>query len=306
MTRESVVNELHRDARKKFQRRRTEIRGLNETFQADLVEMIAYESVNRNYKYILTVIDVFSKYAWAIPIKTKGAKDVSNGMAIVLSSKRVPKNLQTDHGKEFYNRSFKLLMDSHEIHHYSTFSTKKAAIVERFNRTLKGMMWKAFSLTGTYKWLGLLPKLVKKYNNTKHRTIKMRPIDVTIEQEKQLLETVYKNSVCFNKHPKYKVGDFVRISKYKSHFDKGYTPNWTTEIFEIVKVQQTEPLTYKIKDYTGNIIEGGFYGEELLKSQHSNIYIIEKVLKRKGEQVFVKWLGFDSKHNSWVNERDVL
>lgn len=141
-----VFKELHSPARKNFKRRTSVMKGINDTFQADLVEMIPYARVNQNNKYILTVIDTFSKYAWAIPVKTKTGKDVTEAMKSVLDVGKIPKNVQTDFGKEFYNTHFAKLMNDYKINHYSTYSTKKAAIVERFNRTLKGKMWFHFSL----------------------------------------------------------------------------------------------------------------------------------------------------------------
>ena len=105
---------------------------------------------------------------------------------------------------------------------------------------------------------------------------------------------------------KFKLGDSVRVSKYKTIFEKGYTPNWSTEVFKIVKVRQTNPVTYLLEDWRGNPIEGGFYEYELLKAAVPGVYLVEKILRRKDDKVFVKWLGFDKEHNSWINKDDVL
>lgn len=306
MTKRQIVEELHRGARKNFKRRRTVIKGYNETFQADLVEMIPYSKENKNFKYILTVIDTFSKFAWAFPIKTKTGVEVTQEFEKILKTGSIPKNLHTDMGKEFFNKSFKSLMEFHNINHYTTFSTKKAAIVERFNRTLKNKMWKMFSFEGSYKWLNTLQKLVDEYNNTVHRTIKMKPVDVDDASEERLLRTVYADEIDIGRKPKFKKGIYVRISKYKNVFDKGYTPNWTTEIFKIRKVQHTEPFTYLLEDERGNEISGGFYEQEIQKAKYPDVFLVEKFIRRKGDKVYVKWLGFDHTHNSWVNKKDVL
>lgn len=180
MSRQQVVNELHKPARRNYVRRRVIMKGMNDLLQADLVEMIPYAQMNKNYKYLLTIIDTFSKFAWAIPIKTKSAPDVSAALDSVLKTlKYPPKNLQTDDGKEFFNARVKKLMAEYNINHYSTFSGLKASIVERFNRTLKNRMWKQFSMQGTYKWIDMVSGLVANYNNTKHRTIKMKPNQVS-------------------------------------------------------------------------------------------------------------------------------
>lgn len=301
-----VVGELHQSARKNFLRRKTLMVGIDDTYQIDLVEMLPYAAENKNFKYILTVIDIFSKYAWAIPMKTKAAKDATNAMATILNADHIPRNIHSDMGKEFFNTEFQRLMQRHKINHYTTYSTKKAAIVERFNRTLKTRMWKQLHFRGSYKWLDLLQTLVNDYNNTKHRTIKMKPKDVTKAHEKDLLRSVYMyESRHHPKLNKFKVGDHVRISKYKNVFEKGYTPNWTSEIFQIAKVQLTQPATYMLKDYQDNEIKGAFYELELQKVKHSDVYLIEKILKKRGNKLFVKWLGFDNTHNSWVNKNDV-
>jgi hypothetical protein len=166
-------------------------------------------------------------------------------------------------------------------------------------------MWKKFSFQGTHEWLSILPKLLFEYNNSIHRTIKMKPNDVNKKNEKFLLQTAYNRLKIFKKG-KFKVGDHVRITKYKSIFDKGYEPNWSTEIFKIDKIQITDPITYIIEDYKGEKISGGFYEFELQKVHDSKAYLVEKVLHRKGNQIFVKWLGFDKKHNSWIDKKSLL
>ncbi|XP_028982073.1 uncharacterized protein LOC114841341 [Diachasma alloeum] len=300
-----VINEpeeLHRPARRNFKRRHVDVRGLDETWQADLVEMIPYANSNKNYRYLLTVIDIFSKYAWAIPTKSKNAADVTSAMNKILKEGRVPTKLHVDQGKEFYNKDFQALMKKNKISMYSTFSNVKASICERFNRTLKNKMWKQFSILGTYKWIDIVDDLVAEYNNTKHRTIKMKPKDVTIKNEKSLLKHIYeKLPINRTKKIKFKVGDKVRISKYKTIFEKGYTPNWTTEVFTIQKVQKTNPVTYKLVDGKNEAIKGGFYQEELSGVKHPDVFLVEKVLRRKGKKEFVKWLGFDDTHNSWID-----
>jgi len=222
MSRIQVVEEIHKPSRKNFKRRRVIIKGLDDLWQADLVEMGAFSKQNKNYRFLMTVIDTFSKYSFAIPLKNKTGESVTKAMKFIFETyKRHPKNLQTDDGKEFYNNKFKSLMRDYHINHYSTFSSLKASIVERFNRTLKENMWKEFSLSGNYKWVEIVEKLVDKYNNTKHRTIKMKPCDVNKKNANQLLSTIY-NHIKVAAPAKFKVGDFVRISKFKHVFEKGY------------------------------------------------------------------------------------
>lgn len=301
-----VVKELHKPARVKFKRRHTIVKGLNDLFQADLVEMIPYASVNKGFRYILMVIDVFSKKLWARPIKRKTAEDVTKAMDEILSES-VPNNLQTDQGKEFFNKSFKDLMDKHGINHYSTYSSMKASIVERCNRTIKNWMWENFSWQGNRKWLNDLQGYVSRYNNRKHSTTGFKPSKVTKWHEKRILKHAFSHLKTIDpRKVKFAVGDSVRISKHRELFKKGYTANWSNEIFKIRKVQFTNPRTYLLGDAQNNDILGGFYEEELQKVKHPDVYLVEKVLRRRGNKVFVKWLGLDKTHNSWIMKNAIV
>ena len=136
--RDQVVKELPRTAHHKFKRRRFIQYGLDDTFATDLAQLDQYANENKGFKYILVVIDCFSKYLWTQPIKSKSAKDVTTAMeGILKQSKRIPKKLVSDHGREYYNANFGNLMKKHGIHHYSTFSNLKASIAERVIRTLR-------------------------------------------------------------------------------------------------------------------------------------------------------------------------
>ena len=193
-------------------------------------------------------------------------------------------------------------MKKHNINMYSTYSILKASIVERLNRTIKTSIFKNFTINGNQNWTRDLQNLVAKYNDTIHSTIGMKPNRVTIADEKRLLNTVYLETKSVGRS-KFKIGEKVRISKYKNLFEKGYTPNWTTEIFTIEKKQLTNPVTYLLVDSQGNSIKGGFYEHELQKTKHPDVFLVEKVLRRKGNKEFVKWLGFDvNNHNSWIDK----
>lgn len=306
-----VAEELHKPARRNYSRRPTTVKGFKDLFQADLVEMQPYANKNLNNRYMLTVIDVFSKYAWARPLKDKGASSVTNAMKNILDSQdgaifKPPKFLQTDQGKEFYNATFQNMLKNYGIKLYSTFSNKKAAVVERFNRTLKAKMWREFSANGSYKWINILDDLLKEYNQSVHRTIKMKPIDVKLKDEQYLLNIHQSNkSKCPRGKIKFKVGDCVRISKLKGVFEKGYTPNWSAELFTVDRVLPTTPVTYQLKDFKGIRLEGGFYNEELQKAKHRDIYLVEKIVKCRGDKCLVKWYGFPSSENTWEEKKNL-
>lgn len=307
MGKEGLIKELHKPSRKNFHRRRVIQKGLNETWQIDLIEMIPYSQQNKGFKYILSVIDNFSKYAYAVAVKNKNASSIQNAMRnIIIKSKYgSPKNIHSDQGKEFFNKDFQKLMKEFDINHYHTYSKMKASIVERFNRTLKNKIWPKFSLQGSYNWISILDNILKEYNNTWHRTIKMKPKDVNFKNEKRLLNSVFSRIKLF-RHGKFKKGDFIRISKEKGIFSKGYLPNWSTEIFKIENIKMTYPITYVLSDLNNNIISGNFYEQELQKTKYVDTYLVEKILKRKGDKVLVKWLGFDNTENSWIHKSELL
>lgn len=324
-----LVKELHRNARRNFVRRSTSMRGIADTIQADLVEMLPYAKCrgNSNMKYILVAINIFSKLAYARPLKSKSARDVEPALRSILDSLGHPiAHLDVDQGKEFYNETVKRLLCDRNINLYSTYTTKKASIVERFNRTLKAKMWQRFSFNGSYAWVAMLPELIAEYNDSKHRTIGMRPNDVGTHNEQHLLDTVYKykhnihdgNKYQNKKSPsassarpkiKFKVGDPVRLSKYKHVFEKGYTPNWTAEVFIIDRVLSHNhplPATYRLVDLSGRPVHGTVYAEELQLTKQPNVYLVERVERRRGARALVKWLGFSSADNSWINTRDLV
>ena len=145
----------------------------------------------------------------------------------------------------------------------------------------------------------VLDDIVKRYNNTRHSTIKMKPIDV---KDDTYINTDKKIN---NKDPKFKVGDRVRISKYKYVFAKGYVPNWSEEVFNVNKIKSTVPWTYEINDLNGEKIIGSFYEKELKKTSQEE-FRIEKVIKRKGDKIYVKWKGYDNSFNSWIDKASLV
>jgi hypothetical protein len=164
-------------------------------------------------------------------------------------------------------------------------------------------MWKYFTANNSYKYIDVLQALVEKYNNSYHSSIKCTPIEAQkLENRKKVFKNLYgKNNA--KRLPKFRIGDRVRITKKKNTFDKGFTPNWTDEIFTISQIKPTIPITYAIKDVRGEELDGSFYEEELQLS-HTDTYRVEKVLRRRvrngQKEEYVKWRGYDSSHNQWI------
>ena len=174
---------------------------------------------------------------------------------------------------------------------YSTCNEGKPAVVEWFIKTMKNKIFKHMAAISKNVYFDVLDDIVNKYNNTVHRTIKMKPIDVTSDSYAEYNEDFNK------KYPKFKVGDHIRISKYKNIFAKGYAPNWSEEEVFVSKFKNTVPWTYVVCDLNGEEITGSFYEKELQKISQEK-FRIEKVLKRKDVKLYVKWKRYDNRFNS--------
>ena len=307
---DALAEELHSGVRRKFQRRRVQVFGVDEIWSADLVEMQDFSKDNDGFRYLLTVIDVMSKYAWAVPLKDKTGNSVTAAFEkIVKESGRKPMKLWVDKGKEFYNKVMDRFLEENKIDRYSSESELKATVVERFNRTLKTIMWKYFTAKNTHKYVNVLDKLVHIYNNSNHSTIGMAPTEASKpEHEVEVFRRLHPETVQTKAKPKFSIGDRVRITKYKTVFEKGYWPNWTEEVFVIYEVRPTIPVTYRIKDYQDELVAGSFYEKELQKAKQE-VYRIEKVIRKRTKngikEVYVKWRGYADKFNQWIPESDV-
>ncbi|PFX14318.1 putative uncharacterized transposon-derived protein F54H12.3 [Stylophora pistillata] len=316
---EELADELHKPIRRNFTKRRVIVNGIDEIWCSDLVEMQKFAKWNKGYRYLLMVLDIFSKYGWIVPLKNKKGESVAEGFERIFTEGRVPKRLWVDKGTEYYNSHVKDLMKANDVEMYSTENEEKSSVCERWNRTIKTKMWKQFTIqNNTVYTEGLLPKILKEYNNTKHRSIGMTPVEASKKKNENAVylklygEHLKGVGTHRREKPKFAVGDHVRISKFKRKlFDKGYTPNWSEEIFVVDEVHYTKPITYKLKDLLGEEIKGSFYEQEILRAKQSlsGLFRIEKVIRRRkgpqGPQALVKWSGYPEKFNSWVDESEL-
>ena len=297
------VYTLHKPVRSKFRRRRTITKGVNDLFQMDLVDVSSLARSNDNFRFILTCIDVLSKYAYAIPLKNKTGKSVRDAIASIFAD-RLPNFVQCDKGTEFLNRDVQQLLKDNDVKFYTTENdTIKASICERFNITLKERMYRYFSYSNTMRYVDVLPSLISSYNETKHSSTGFKPSEINAKNESLVLKKLYRKKLPA-KH-KYDLNDRVRISENRRTFHKGYLPHWTEEIFTIKRRFPTDPVTYEIQDYDNQIVKGKFYTEELQKViKTDDVYKVEKILmsrKRLGKQeYYVKWLGYPESFNSWT------
>ena len=257
-----MADELHKPVIKKFKKRKVLVSGIDKIWAADLVDMSSYSKQNKHNKFLLAVIDIFSKYGWLIPIKNKKGETVADAFRQILKEGRTPEKLWVDKGREFYNPQVKALFSL-----YSTENEEKSSVVERWNRTMKEKMFKYFTANDTTKYINVLETLVSQYNNTVHSSTLMTPIEASKKKnETKVYNNLYPEKKEKKNKPKFKLGDRVRITKKKRFFEKGFTPNWTKEIFVISEVYYTNPITYKIKDLDNEEIIGTFYKQELQKT----------------------------------------
>ena len=256
-----LANELHKPVSKKFDKRKVYSQFKDNIWGVDLADMQSLSRKNKGIKYLLCAIDLYSKYAFVIPLKDKKGISIANAFnKIIKQSNRKPNEIWVDQGGEFYNNVFKKWLLNNDIIMYSMYDEGKSVVAERFIRTLKNILYKHMAIASKNVYYDVLDDAVNKYNNTKHSTIKMKPIDVKDNERVYIDEHNEKDR-------RFKVGDRVRISKFKNIFAKGYTPNWSTEIFIDDKINDTVPYTYNLKDLNDEEIIGSFYDRELQKTK---------------------------------------
>lgn len=279
---------LHKPLIKKFKRSQTIVSGNVDTWQIDLVDVsnLKNKKLSQFFSFLFVCIDVFSKYAFVIPIANKSANESTRAFKLILKNGRSPTNIYSDNGKEFMG-SFKSLLKELNINQLFTKSIFKASVVERFNRTLKQKMYRVFSFQKNKNYINILHDLVESYNKSYHTAIKMSPIQVNKKNEKRVFNNLYgKNLNDAYIQFKFKIGDYVRKQVVKLIFEKGYTPNWSEEIFIISMLIPSVPPKYNLKTLDNEKLPDYYYREELqnVKFPYDSFEVIEK----KGDQILLK------------------
>lgn len=307
---------LHRKIVRRFRRNPVVSNFHTELAQADLIDVIKYSTENDGYRYILTMIDVFSKVAFAVPIKTKSAVDMESAIEEIFVSYK-PSNLQTDEGREFTNARVQKLLKSQLVHFYlAKNEVIKCAVVERFQRTLMTRISKYFTSQGHQRYIDMLPDFLSSYNNTYHRSIRMTPVQATSAETSVVFMNLYgyKNERDmlrdeYKRNPKHEVGTSVRVPKIKNVFEKGYRQTFTDEIFKIdSKNSSRNQPVYKLKDYRDHIVPGTFYEYEVQKVAPKDLYRVEVLGKRKRgavTQIRVRYVNFPEVQPEWINESNI-
>lgn len=315
---------LHRSRIVNFKRNPIVANYIDQQWQGDLLFLPDLAKFNDGFQIILVCIDVVSRFAWAEPMINKTGPETARAFEAVLKNdvnSRKPEKFQTDDGKEFFNLHFNELMKKYNINHFSIPSDKKAAIAERFIKTLKQKIYKYLDVEANRKrYIDVLQDLVKSYNTSFHSKIKMAPSEVCAETEGQVLKNLYSKDLWDKPrelpNPNLKVGDTVRITDGVSPFVKNYKGRWTEELFEISKIKNSSPRPlYTLRALNGEEIKGIFYEDEIQKVEKptNDIWEIEKILKtkiikrgrKKIKQFFIKWFGYPDSFNSWVDEQQM-
>ena len=300
----------HRRVKRRFPTGRVISGGYMETLQADLMDLSRYSRWNKGFKYVLLVIDIFSKLAFAKPLKRKN--DTPKAFKTMLADFPLrPLYLHVDRGTEFYNAEMRQVLKDHVITMYSTNSVYKANMAERLIRTVRKRLARYFEHYGTWRWIDHFPNLISNYNSTVHSTTGLKPSSVGLHNQKELWRKLYMTDVPESDSVKYLPGDFVRISKSRAAFDKEAYDMYSEEVYTVSKVCPGPPVYYRIVDLTNEPIDGRFYRHELSKTVRPDRFVIEKVLRRNVlhngvPHHFVSWRGYPAAFNSFVKVSDVI
>ena len=304
---------LHKRVQRKFPRNRVIVDGIDEQWDADLMDMATLANHNGGVRFVLVAIDIFSRYTWMRLLKTKQGKEVVSAFASIFAEGRKPDRLRTDRGTEFTGHVTQQYLKEQGVIHFVTHNEVKANYAERVIKTVKGRIFKYFTKKQTYSYVDQLQDFVYSYNHTYHRSIKMKPVDVTKENEaalwKQQYVQPYRKKKATTKF-KFAVGNLVRISHLRHTFMREYEQKWTEEIYIVAKRYLRDGLPiYKLTQYDHEPLEGTYYEQELQLVKEPETYRIEKVLrtrKVKGEkQHLVRWAGWSPKYDSWVASKEL-
>ena len=270
------INEIYsKPPRKNYATNKTDVYHIDDIWSLDILDLKDYgPENNRGYRYVLVIIDNFSKFGWTVPIKNKNAQTIKDSFEnILINSKRSPNLIETDRGKEFYNNIFQDFLNKNDIKLYSRNTSLGAVFAERFNPTIRDILKKIVFEQGDAKWIDILPTITKQYNNRKHSSTKLTPIQASLKKNEGF---VYK--ILLDKRnkikPKFQINDLVRTADLKKTFSKGDTTNWSYKLYKITEIINDTIPSYRLD----NLPER--YNESLLKKTGLTLKENNAVMKK--------------------------
>ena len=312
---------LTKDIRRKFQRARVVVEGLDSLWDVDIMDMASLSDKNDGIKYQMVAIDIFSRFGWCIPMKNKTSSETVHAFQKLLKGPRRPKLIRTDKGKEFQNTAVNHYLQKLEIHHFVSQNTEtKANYAERFIKTIKHKIFRYLMKQRTQRYVDVLDDIISSYSHTVHQSLGRPPASVNKENESESRFEQYllrkkgnKQTKGKRKRFKFTIGQTVRLSHIRHIFDRQYSQKWTGELFRIKsRFWRDGTDMYKLEEYSGGfVIKGSFYSSEI---QPVNVdalteFSIEKILRRRTrnnvKEVLVRWLHWPKKYDSWIPAEDV-
>lgn len=299
--------------KRKFLRRRYITSRLDYSFQADVAFLktvfgIKLPTSNSDVSYLLVIVDMLSRYTYVYPLISKTSQEISDNIQKFLDKRKNKSiSLMTDFGGEFYGKESKKLFNKYNVNHYSSKNFEiKSSIVERKIREIKLRIFKYISHTGNLNYVSKLNQIINSINKTVNKEIGLSPSEITDEHVPFIFQKLHLSQKKLKK-PVYSIGDTVRITKIPQFISKESTSfKWSNEIFIIKKILPSHPITYSIRDFDMNVIEGSFYENELQKvniSQSSKHKF--EILKTEKNRYYVHFIGFSDKYNQWISKRSV-
>ena len=270
------INQIYsKPPKRNYATNKTDVYFIDDIWSLDILDLKDYGPKNkRGYRYVLVLIDNFSKYGWTVPLKNKNAQTIKDSFEnILLSSKRKPNLIETDRGKEFYNNIFQDFLNKNIIKIYSRNTSLGAVFAERFNRTIRDLLKKPVFENGDGNWIDILPSITKQYNNRVHSSTKLSPKDASLKKNEGY---VYKSLLDKRKkvNPKFKINDLVRTADLKKTFSKSDTTNWSYKLYKITEIINDTKPSYHID----NLKER--YNESLLKKTELTLKENDNVMKK--------------------------
>jgi hypothetical protein len=304
----------HIRVRERFPRQKIIMHKVDQQWDADLMDMSKFYYKNNRIKYLAIFIDIFSRYLWVEPMKTKTPDEMVLVLQRIFAQGRKPEFMRTDKGGEYMGTAVQRYLDMKRVHHFVAFNVNHANYAERVIRTLKGKIYKYFMKNQTQVYIDHLDDFVDSYLDSVHRGTGMRPINITKANEDEVYDKIYlpqqraeeKMDLSF----KYKVGDKVHVAATRTKFTKGYVPTFKKEVFKVKYRTYTIPPRYKLVDLKGRDIAGTVYEPEIQKVTYKEgVYRIQKILRRtvreNEKQALIKWEGYGDDFNSWIPDVDV-